>query len=71
MQCVDFLFLSNLMNQEINVFLGSDCFDKLRGILKTQVQKMVNFEDKKMLPFLFLKDKNFNHKKSKKKMLHV
>ena len=51
MQCVDFLFLSTLMNQEINnVFLGSDCLDKLRGILKTQVQKMVNFEDKKMLP---------------------
>lgn len=39
------------MNQEINnVFLGSDFLDKLCGILKTQVQKMVNFEDKKMLP---------------------
>ena len=51
MQCVDFLFLLNLMNQEINnVFLDSDCLDKLRDILKTQVQKIVNFEDKKMLP---------------------
>lgn len=64
--CFDFLFLSNLsmVGLKANNFKRcSDCLDKVCNTLQNQVWRLINFEEKKMIP---ISDEGFESWKSTK-----